>query len=87
MRKITSMLITITISSLTFFLFLVGLGVMLALLVAMLLIGVFLKASTRQQWRERWTENWKNRHTAYYDEHHKQRQAQVIEGEYTVKSH
>ncbi len=87
MQKIQSIFSTLVIATLSFVLFLVGLGFLLFLFVAIALLGLFTKASTRDKWRKQWHHQWQSKRDSYRQPDNKQPATRVIEGEYSVQSH
>lgn len=80
MHTIKTLFATIILGSLTFFLFVIGLGFMVFMLVAMLIAGLFVKPQTKNAWRQQWSQQWTQRKQFGKKNHN----SQVIDGQYTV---
>lgn len=81
MQYIKNLLATVIVGALTVFLFVVGLGFMLMMLVILLIAGLFVKPQTHSVWRKKWTQQWSNRQPFG---RHKSKNDNAIEGQYTV---
>lgn len=81
MQVFKKLLAVVTVGILSLFLFIVGLGFMLFVLMLLLLAGLFFKPQTYNTWRQKWLTQWR-RQFGKADKQNTDRK--VIDGQYTV---
>ncbi|PID65360.1 MAG: hypothetical protein CR975_07455 [Gammaproteobacteria bacterium] len=82
MQTVKTLLASIVLGSLAFFLFVIGLGFMMFMLITMLIAGLFVNPQKKAQWQQKWSPAWVQRQQ--FGKNGKASNTDVIEGQYTV---
>ncbi len=82
MQTVKTLLASIILGSLAFFLFVIGLGFMMLMLITMLIAGLFVNPQKKARWQQKWSQAWVQRQP--FGKTGKASNTDVIEGQYTV---
>lgn len=82
MQALKTLFTTLIVGGLTFFLFVIGLGFMVLMLIIMLIASMFVSTKRKTQWQQQWSQQWAQR--KQYGHRQKSQHTEVIEGQYTV---